>query len=74
MAELINLNKARKARAKAGDKAKAIENRARFGRTGAETALEKARREKAEAALDGARLGSESPSPLAGEGGGEADG
>lgn len=53
MAELINLNKARKARAKAGEKAKAAENRARFGRTGAETTLEQARRERAEAALEG---------------------
>lgn len=56
MAELINLNKARKARVKSGEKARAIENRARSGRTGAETALERARREKAEATLDGAKL------------------
>ncbi|MDF7774245.1 DUF4169 family protein [Sphingomonas sp. AOB5] len=33
MAEIINLNKARKARAKAANQAKAVENRARFGRT-----------------------------------------
>jgi hypothetical protein len=56
MAEVINLNKARKAKARAGDKAAAVQNRARHGRTGAETALEKARREKAERALDGAKL------------------
>jgi hypothetical protein len=33
MADLINLNKARKARAKAAAKAEAVENRIRFGRT-----------------------------------------
>ncbi|MBX3478945.1 MAG: DUF4169 family protein [Caulobacter sp.] len=74
MAELINLNKARKARDKARGRQTAVENRAKFGRTGAETALEKARREKAEAALDGAKRAPGGPSPLGGEGGGEADG
>lgn len=33
MAELINLNKARKARDRAADKAQAAENRVRFGQT-----------------------------------------
>lgn len=33
MAELINLNKARKARGRAADKAQAAENRVRFGQT-----------------------------------------
>ncbi len=33
MAELINLNKARKARDRATDKAQAAENRVRFGQT-----------------------------------------
>ena len=37
MAEPINLNRARKARAKAADKAQASENRVRFGRTKAQT-------------------------------------
>ncbi|MBI1405173.1 MAG: DUF4169 family protein [Caulobacter sp.] len=74
MAELINLNKARKTRDKAKGRRTAAENRAKFGRAGAETALEKARREKAEAALDGAKLDPGGPSPLEGEGGGEADG
>jgi Domain of unknown function (DUF4169) len=46
MAEPINLNKARKAKAKLEAKATAAENRVRFGRTKAEMAaaeLEKAR-------------------------------
>ncbi len=33
MAELINLNKARKAKARVADKSKAAENRVRFGQT-----------------------------------------
>lgn len=50
MVEPINLNKARKARTRAADKAKAAENRVRFGRPQAETAAarleaERARRE-----------------------------
>lgn len=36
MGELINLNKARKARSRAQAKADAAENRVRFGRTGAQ--------------------------------------
>lgn len=46
MADILNLNKARKARAKAQATAKAVENRAKFGRTKAEKArgtAEKAR-------------------------------
>jgi hypothetical protein len=56
MSEIINLNKARKARAKAAGKAQAARNRVAFGRPKAETALEKARREKAARALDGKKL------------------
>jgi hypothetical protein len=55
MAEIRNLNQARKARAKADDKAKAAENRARFGRTKADKTLEAARAEKLNRALDGAK-------------------
>ena len=56
MAEIINLNKARKEREKAADKAKAAENRIAKGRKKAfksrlQVELEKARRE-----LDGKKL------------------
>ncbi len=56
MSEIINLNKARKARGKAAAKDAAARNRARFGRTAAEKALERAEREKTDRLLDGARL------------------
>jgi hypothetical protein len=56
MSEIINLNKARKAKAKEAGKAQAAQNRVAFGRPKAETALEKARREKAGKALDGKKL------------------
>lgn len=56
MADLINLNKARKAKARAAGKQSAVENRAKFGRTGADRSLEAARKAKAEQALDGAKL------------------
>lgn len=48
----VNLNRFRKARAKADDKARAAENRVAFGRTKAEKDLADARREKAARALD----------------------
>lgn len=53
MADPVNLNKARKARAKAEARARADENAARFGRTKAEKDLEKARAKKARTDLDG---------------------
>lgn len=53
MAELINLNKARKARAKAADKASAAQNRARFGRAKGETLATKLDAERARRELDG---------------------
>jgi hypothetical protein len=55
MVEPINLNKARKARDKARDKAEASANRARFGRTKAEKAAEKLNTDAAARKLDGAR-------------------
>jgi hypothetical protein len=55
MADLINLNKARKERARAEKPAKAAENRVAFGRTKAEKDLEKARTENAARLLDGHR-------------------
>lgn len=53
MAELVNLNKARKARAKAEREARAAENCVRFGRAKAERLLEAARAEMATRELDG---------------------
>ena len=52
MAEPINLNRARKARARIEAEAKAAENRVRFGRTKVEKTLEQARAEKAARDLD----------------------
>ncbi|MDO9335037.1 MAG: DUF4169 family protein [Caulobacter sp.] len=56
MADVINLNKARKAKARVAGKQSAVENRAKFGRTGADRSLEAARKARADAALDGAKL------------------
>ncbi|WP_404335977.1 DUF4169 family protein [Sphingomonas sp. MMS12-HWE2-04] len=52
MAEIINLNRARKARAKASAKTEADANRARFGRTKAEKQIEAADRKRVERTLD----------------------
>ena len=52
MAEPINLNRARKAKARVDAEAKAAENRIRFGRTKAEKSLEQARAGKAARDLD----------------------
>ena len=52
MAEPINLNKARKARDRAADKAQAAENRVRFGRTKGDKAVSKLEAERAKRALD----------------------
>ena len=54
-ADPINLNKARKARAKMAAKVQAVQNRAKFGRPKAQTALDKARADKAARALDDAK-------------------
>ena len=48
----INLNKARKARDRAAEKAQADENAVRFGRTKAQRVLEAAQAEQARARLD----------------------
>jgi hypothetical protein len=53
MGETVNLNRARKAHAKAAEKAQAAENRVRFGRTKAEKSLESAREAKAVQAVEG---------------------
>ena len=55
MTEPINLNKTRKARAKADKKAEAAQNRVRFGCTKAQRELEKAEAEKARRELDAKR-------------------
>lgn len=51
----VNLNRFRKDRAKADARVTATENRVKFGRTGAEKALAKAERDKADRALDAAK-------------------
>ncbi|MEM9971887.1 MAG: DUF4169 family protein [Pseudomonadota bacterium] len=53
MSAPVNLNKARKARAKAEKRAKADENAARFGRTKGEKARDRAEKDTASRALDG---------------------
>ena len=55
MGEVVNLNKARKARDKAAALAQARENRARFGRSKGQKTLEKLEADQAERSLDGAR-------------------
>jgi phage protein D len=53
---VTNLNKARKARDRAAEKAEADANAVKHGRTKAERLLEAARAEKAKGALDGAKF------------------
>jgi len=55
MAEIVNLRMARKARARAVAEQKAAENRAKFGRTRAEKAAERAETARATKMLDGTR-------------------
>jgi hypothetical protein len=55
MAEILNLNKARKAKAKTDDKTRAAENRAKHGRNKADKALDAARADKLRRDLDGAK-------------------
>lgn len=55
MAEIVNLRAARKDRERAKKRAEGDENAARFGRTKALKALEKARAEKARDDLDAHR-------------------
>lgn len=53
--DLINLNKARKARGKQAAKAQAAAHRAQFGRSKIDIALDTARADKAARTLDGAK-------------------
>jgi hypothetical protein len=57
MAGIVNLNKARKARAKAEAGRQAEANRARFGRTKAEKDRDAAEQARKDALLDGAKRG-----------------
>lgn len=53
MAEPINLNKARKAKARADQKAQAAENRVRFGQAKSEKVVSKLEAERARRDLEG---------------------
>lgn len=55
MADPINLNKARKAKAQGAARAQAATNRVAFGRTKAEKVKAKSEAEKAKRQLDGAK-------------------
>ncbi|ARO14704.1 hypothetical protein BVG79_01358 [Ketogulonicigenium robustum] len=55
MAEVVNLNKARKDRARAEEKMRADQNAVKFGRTKVQRAIEATAREKAKQALDQAK-------------------
>ncbi len=56
MAEIINLNRARKRRARAEQDARAAARRAEHGRTAAQKALDRGEGERRGALLDAARL------------------
>jgi hypothetical protein len=56
MSEPVNLNRFRKARAKADAKTQAAENRVKFGRTRVEKDLADARRDKAVRELEAKKL------------------
>lgn len=55
MGEIVNLNRARKARDKAADKAVASANRVAHGQTKAQRQLTQAERDRAARLLDGAK-------------------
>lgn len=55
MSEIVNFNKARKARAQADAKAQAAANRAKFGRTKLDKAAVRLEAEKLVRTLDGAK-------------------
>jgi hypothetical protein len=62
MAEIVNLRRARKDKARVAKDARAAENRTRFGRTKAEKRATEAERGRTETALDGKKLGDD-PGP-----------
>lgn len=55
-AEIINLAKARKAKAREDKSAKATQNRIKFGRTKADKSLDKAKQDQVVRRLDQAKL------------------
>ena len=55
MAEIVNLNRARKAKARNAAEAKAAENRAKYGQTKAERARVALEKAKLRAVTDGAK-------------------
>jgi hypothetical protein len=55
MGEIVNLNRARKAKRREGDQARAGANRAAFGRTKAEKAAARAEADRTVSLLDGAK-------------------
>ncbi len=66
MAEIVNLNKLRKRRARADAEALAAANRAKHGRTGAERAREEIEAARRERAVAGAKLEGGPDDPTAG--------
>lgn len=56
MGDVVNLNKARKAKARIEAKVQAEANRARFGRTKAERRRDEAERDRLVQIVDGAKL------------------
>nr|WP_083434650.1 DUF4169 family protein [Sphingomonas sp. Y57] len=56
MGDVVNLNKARKARARSDAKATAEANRAKFGRTRAEKERDGIEKARADRLIDGAKL------------------
>ena len=56
MGDVVNLNKARKARARSDAKATAEANRAKFGRTRAEKDRDRIEKARADRLVDGAKL------------------
>jgi hypothetical protein len=56
MGDVINFNKARKAKARTDAKSTAEANRAKFGRTKSEKARDRIEKERAEKIVDGAKL------------------
>jgi hypothetical protein len=64
MAEIVNLRRARKDKARAGKAARAADNRIRFGRSKAEKRAAEAECERADTGLDGKKL-EDQPGPEA---------
>jgi Domain of unknown function (DUF4169) len=72
-ADIVNLRKARKAKARATKEETAQENRVRFGLTKAERERQQSAKDKIERELDGAKRANEGPSPAVGHKNGAVD-